>query len=125
MRCLYFIVLLLTIKVNSVPISEVVEKQQLVMVNKREVGAELGNIKNSILKESEVAYELSNASISTYLKDLYVNSISLRGRTLSHLPGDHKVTATQTIRSYKNQAKSKLHVKYTINHQVKKTITHR
>ena len=86
------------------------------MVNKREVGAELGNIKNSIVKESKVAYELSNISISTDLKDLYINSISLRGQTLFHLPGDHKVTATQTIRSYKNQAKSKLYAKYTINY---------
>jgi len=102
MRCLYFIILLLLLtishfKVNSVPIRE---KQQ--MVNKRGVDTESENIKNSIVKESKMVYELSNVSISSYLKDLYANSTFLRGR-------DYGVTATQTIRSYKNQANSKLH----------------
>ncbi|XP_065911788.1 bone morphogenetic protein 2-like isoform X2 [Dysidea avara] len=71
------------------------------MVNKMEVGVEPVNTKDSVVKKSKLAYELSNTSLSSYLKDLYVNFL----KRSSHPPGDHKDTAT-TIRSYKNQAKS-------------------
>jgi len=81
----------------------VAPEQQLV-INKQphwEVG-------DSILKpETKFAYELLNVFISSYLKDLFVNSSFPIARRLSHpAENDDKVTTTRTIRSYKNQAKS-------------------
>ena len=93
-------------KVNSVSIGKkILDKQQLLMINERRVGIEPENIKNSLGKKSKLAQELSNTSLPSFLKNLYLNSSYLRG--LSHSPEGHKII-TQTIRSYKNQAKSKL-----------------
>ena len=89
--------------VNSVPIR--LEKQQLLKIQKRGVGVEAESIKYSGVKESKLADELSNAFLSLYLKDLFVNSSHLARS--SHALRDHRVPTAQTIRSYRNQAKSK------------------
>jgi len=114
LHSIVIIVLLLTaishFKVNSVSIGRIIlDKQQLLIINKSRVGIEPENIKNSLGKKSKLAQELSNTSLPSFLKDLYLNASYLRG--LSHSPEGHKTT-TQMIRSYKNQAKSKLFTCY-------------
>jgi len=101
MKFLYILMLMLiAIKVNSVPIG-LEEKQQVSVESKRD---QLENINNNVAKKVILAQELSNTSLSSFLKDLYLNS-SYLVRGLSHQPEDNK--ATTAIQSYKNQAKSK------------------
>ena len=69
------IVLLLTIShftVHSVPIRHMVEEQQPVKVTRREANSGSENIDDN-LEMNEFVRELTNATLATYLKDLFVN----------------------------------------------------
>ena len=104
------IVLLLTISnftVHSVPIRHMVEEQQPVQVTRREVNIDSENIADSN-KENKFAHELANASLPSYLKDLYVNFSFPSGS--AHTLKDQKMNAANTIRSFENQATGKLTV---------------
>ena len=103
------IVLLLTIShfiVHSVPIRHMVEEQQPVKVTRRE----LNNIDSEKIadsnNENEFAHELANASLPSYLKDLYVNFSFPSGS--AHTLKDQKMNAANTIRSFENRAAGKL-----------------
>ena len=105
----YLFVLLLTIShftVHSVPIRHMVEEHQSVKVIRRKTNLDTKKTDDSILKANEFAHELANASLSNYLKDLYVNFSFFSGPT--NPLKDQKIIAANTIRSYENQVNSKL-----------------
>jgi len=67
--------ILLTIShftVHSVPIRDMVEEQQPVMVTRKEDNADPTIIQNN-LEASEFTHELTSAALPSYLKDLYTN----------------------------------------------------
>ena len=84
-----------------------VEEQQPVKVTRQNVNTDTENIDDS-LKENEFAHELANASLPSYLKDLYVK-FSFPGGSANTLK-DEKMNAANTIRSFENQATGKLTV---------------
>ena len=87
-----------------------VEEQQLVKVTRRERNSDSESLDDGLIKEKKFAHELANASLPSYLKDLYINFSFPSGPT--HPLNDQKIIAANTIRSYKNQASSMLHIYY-------------
>ena len=96
------IVLLLTIShftVHSVPIRHV--EQQPVKVARREANSDSENVDGN-LEMNEFARELANATLPSYLKDLFVN-FNFPSEP-AHTLKDQKMTKANTIRSFENQA---------------------
>ena len=100
----FSVCLLLTIShftVHSVPIRHLVEEQQPVKVTRREANSDSENIDDNF-KMSEFASELTNATLPSYLKDLFVNFYF--PSEPAHTLKDQKMTKANTIRSFENQA---------------------
>ena len=108
----YLILLLLTLShftVDSVPIRHMVEEQQPVKVTRKEANNsdswslddDSENIDDS-LEMNKFAHELTNTTLPSYLKDLFVN-FNFPSEPVHTLKG-HKMTKANTIRSFGNQA---------------------
>jgi len=96
------ITLLLTISyftVHSVPISYMVDGQQSVKMTRMKVNSSSA-AKN--INDKFYIPKLLNVLLPSYLNDLYIN--------FSLNDGSQYITEINTIRSYRNQAKSKLNV---------------
>jgi len=78
-----------------------VEEQQSVKVTRTEANPDSENIHDNI----EFACELTNATLPSYLKDLYVNFNFPSGPV--HVLKDQKMTKANTIRSYENKVVGK------------------
>ena len=81
------------------------QEQQPVIVTRREISSSAA-AKN--INEKVDALELLNVSLSSYLKDLYIN-FSFHGGNNYPFKNQHIIVAN-TIQSYTNQAKSELSV---------------
>jgi len=103
------IVLLLTIgnfTVHSVPIRDMVEEQQLMMVTRRKANANPIDTKDN-LQTSEFIRELNTTVLPSYLKDLYAN-FNFPSRLMNTMK-EQKLAEANTVRSYENMANGKLH----------------
>ncbi|XP_065915453.1 bone morphogenetic protein 4-like [Dysidea avara] len=100
----FSVCLLLTIShftAHSVPIRHLVEEQQPVKVTRREANSDSENIDDN-LEINEFARELTNATLPSYLKDLFANFNF--PSELAHTLKNQKMTKANTIRSFENQA---------------------
>ena len=84
-----------------------VEEQQPVKATKKDGKQDSEYIHDS-LKKSKFAYELANASLPSYLKNLYTNFHFPSGP--ANTMKDQKIIQANTIRSFENQAMGKLNV---------------
>jgi len=77
-----------------------IEEQQPVKMTRRElITPDSGNMSNK-LQANEFTHELANASLPSYLKNLYINFPNAP----SHALKDQKIVTANTIRSFENEA---------------------